>query len=551
MFDDKFYTIPRTDNNCKTRITNLEFSKMIIIPHNLSLFRYLFSKMVFIPTFKADENITTMNNGLTTKDLEILRERGLSSNEFEAYHHILKTGYPFISLADNCNLFKEIKHFEKGEIETLRNSYKNQKDLKILKFVPASGAASRMFKDLFSALETGVYSGDVSEFFKSLSGYAFAKELFRVSGVSEKMDYSSEEKKQILQSLLLPEGMNYGNLPKGIIAFHKYNDGHVRTAFEEHFHESAMYARSGDICHLHFTVPADQVDLVKSHLESLCACLGKAYDVKFEIQTSIQKSTTDTPAIYEDNLEWVREDSGKFLFRPAGHGALLENLNDLDADIIFVKNIDNIVPDRLKPITVEYKELLAGVLLKTQDSVFKFLEDIDNGKLDKKLCSDFVSEWLNFDISNLSEIEIKSLLNRPLRVCGMVKNEGEPGGGPFIVNDENGETSLQIVEGAQIDSQSSVQMEVAKKATHFNPVDLVVGTKDYRGNKFNLIDFRNDNTGMVVLKNYQGRNIKALELPGLWNGSMHFWNTIFVEVPIETFNPVKTVFDLRRDAHTA
>jgi len=492
-----------------------------------------------------------MNNELSAKDLEILQARGLTSKEFDLYLQILRTQYPYISLADNCNVPKEIKRFENPALESLRNLYKRKTDLKILKFVPASGAASRMFKDLFNALETGNFSEQVSAFFKSLSAYAFAKELFSASGVSEKSDYTAEEKNRLLQALLLPKGMNYGNLPKGIIAFHKYNDGHVRTAFEEHFHESAMYARSGDTCHLHFTIPADQVDLVKSHLEGLSGCLGRAFGVKFEIQTSIQKSSTDTPAIYENNQEWVREAAGDFLFRPAGHGALLENLNDLDADLIFIKNIDNVVPDRLKPITVEYKELIAGVLLQTQQSIFKFLEDIDNGKFDKKRCSDFVSEWLNCDISALSESEIRSVLNRPLRVCGMVKNEGEPGGGPFIVKDENGETSLQIVEGAQIASQDATQMAIAGKATHFNPVDLVVGTKDYRGNKFNLMDFRNDNTGMVVLKNYQGRNIKALELPGLWNGSMHFWNTIFVEVPIETFNPVKTVFDLQRDAHIA
>lgn len=492
-----------------------------------------------------------MKNRLTAKDLELLKDRGLDQKNFESYYHILKTGYPFISLAANCNRSKEIKSFDSSDHNTFRNFYKDQKGLKTLKFVPASGAASRMFKDLFTALDSGDYSGDVSEFFDSLGGYAFAKELFKVSGIDEKSAYTDQEKKRLLEALLLPGGMNYGNLPKGIIAFHKYNDSHVRTAFEEHFHESALYARSGDTCHLHFTIPVDHVGVVKSHLESLRSCLGKAYDVKFEIETSVQKSSTDTPAIYDDNLEWVREKSNEFLFRPAGHGALLDNLNDLDADIIFVKNIDNVVPDRLKPITVEFKELLAGVLLRTQSSIYKFLKDLDNNKFDKNECADFVSEWLNYDISDLTENEIKVLLNRPLRVCGMVKNEGEPGGGPFIVIDENGKTSLQIVEGAQIDSQNTDQTEIAQKATHFNPVDLVLGTKDYRGNKFDLMDFRNDNTGMVVRKNYMGRDIKALELPGLWNGSMHFWNTVFVEVPIETFNPVKTVFDLRRDAHTA
>src|SRR5690554_544121 len=384
-----------------------------------------------------------MKNGLNAQDLELLTDRGLRQKDFETYYHILKTGYPFISLAGNCTLPLEIKRFDRADHNSYREFYKSHKGLKTLKFVPASGAASRMFKDLFTALDTENYSGtEVSAFFNSLGGYAFAKELFKASGVTEKQDYTSSEKKQILESLLLPKGMNYGNLPKGIIAFHKYSVDEVRTAFEEHFHESAMYAKSGDTCHLHFTIPVDHVDLVKSHLDSLKSCLGKAYDVRFEVQTSVQKSSTDTPALYEDSLEWVRDESNKFLFRPAGHGALLDNLNDLDADIIFVKNIDNVVPDRLKPITVEFKELLAGVLLKTQDAIFKYLKDIDNDNLDRKQCSDFISDWLNYDIAHLTNNEIKSLLNRPIRVCGMVKNEGEPGGGPFIVNDGNDKTSL-------------------------------------------------------------------------------------------------------------
>ena len=490
-----------------------------------------------------------MTPKISRKDLDALKKRGISETDFNTYHSILKTGYPYISLYGNCVCGKEIKQFNESERRELRDIYKDASDIKVLKFVPASGAASRMFKDLFSALESGEYGKKVNEFFNTLSDYAFAEELLKTSSISDKPNYSLDEKKRLLEGLLLPKGMNYGDLPKGLIKFHKYSDGHIRTAFEEHFHEGAMYAKSENTCHLHFTIPAGQVELIKAHLQSLNHCLSKAYNTDFIVETSIQKSHTDTPAIYEDSGDWVRTDTDEFLFRPAGHGALLENLNDLDADLIFVKNIDNVVPDRLKTATVEYKEVLAGALLKVQKSIFKFLKDIDSDTLNKKECSEFIGKWLNCDISHWGISDIKTLLNRPLRVCGMVKNEGEPGGGPFIVNDDDGKTSLQIVEGAQIDSENESQGKIAKTATHFNPVDLVLATKDYQGKKFDLLKFRNNSTGMVVSKNYQGRSIKALELPGLWNGSMHFWNTLFIEVPIETFNPVKTVFDLARDAH--
>lgn len=490
-----------------------------------------------------------MKSILDTGDVESLNKRGISPEKFEEYYGILKSGYPFISLSASCTADKEIKRFGSSDRNELRELYRNADNLKVLKFVPASGAASRMFKDLFTALESGKFSENVNQFFDTIRDYAFAEELLKRAGLEQKVAFAQDDKLKILQTMLLPQGMDYGSLPKGIIKFHKYSDGHVRTAFEEHFHEAAMYAQKNQICHLHFTVPAENMELVNAHLKSLNNCLSRNFNMAFTVDTSIQKTSTDTPAIYADSGEWVRLENSEFLFRPAGHGALLENLNDLDADLIFIKNIDNVVPDRLKPITVEYKELLAGVLLKTQKVIFKFLHAIDTDAFERSECASFISEWFNCDISSFSILEIKNLLNRPIRVCGMVKNEGEPGGGPFIVNDDDGITSLQIVEGAQIDMDDSTQAGIAKTATHFNPVDLVVGTKDYRGAKFNLLDFRNNNTGMVVSKNYQGKNIRALELPGLWNGSMHYWNTIFVEVPIETFNPVKTVFDLRRENH--
>lgn len=490
-----------------------------------------------------------MKQELTKSDIETLQSRSLNSADLERYKAILEKGYPFIKLAGICEREQEIKTLSEGEMKDLQALYRKQNDLRIVKFVPASGAASRMFKDLFAALETGQFSEKVNQLFSNLNLYAFAKEWLETAGIAEKETYTDAEKKRLLEALLLPKGMDYGSLPKGLITFHRYPDGHVRTAFEEHFHEGAMYARSGNKTHLHFTIPADNQEVVREHLKSLTACLNHLLKTEFIVETSIQKSSTDTPAIYEDTREWVRTNTDELLFRPAGHGAILENLNSIDADIIFVKNIDNVVPDSQKPTTVTNKELLAGVLLKAQKGLFEFLKALDKDQIDVSACSAFTQKWFGYDLNGKSKEEIRKMLNRPLRVCGMVKNEGEPGGGPFLVDEGNGQSSLQIVEGAQIDPDDSGQENIAKSATHFNPVDLVIGMKDYTGEAFNLLEYRNDNTGMVVSKNFQGRNIKALELPGLWNGSMHFWNTIFVEVPIATFNPVKTVFDLSREVH--
>lgn len=490
-----------------------------------------------------------MKQELTGEDIESLKSRNLNPTDLERYKSILERGYPYIKLAGICERGREIKTFSEEEKEELQALYRDQKELRIVKFVPASGAASRMFKDLFTALEKGQYSENVNQLFSHINLYAFAKEWLETAGLSEKDTYTDQEKKRLLKALLSPEGMDYGNLPKGLITFHRYPDEHVRTAFEEHFHEGAMYARSGNKTHLHFTIPAENQEVVKDHLQSLTACLNHLLKTEFLVETSIQKSSTDTPAIYEDTGEWVRTNSDELLFRPAGHGALLENLNAIDADIIFVKNIDNVVPDSQKPITVAYKELLAGVLLKAQKKLFEYLKAADTNQINISECSAFTQKWFGYSLDGKSDQEIRKMLNRPLRVCGMVKNEGEPGGGPFLVDEGNGQSSLQIVEGAQINPDDAAQETIAKSATHFNPVDLVIGMKDCNGKAFDLLEYRNDNTGMVVSKNFQGRNIKALELPGLWNGSMHFWNTIFVEVPIATFNPVKTVFDLSREAH--
>lgn len=490
-----------------------------------------------------------MNEQLLKSDLDSLQERGLNENNLEAYRTIILNGFPFMKLHGNAEPGSGIKLLSAEEKETFRAVYKNRDGIEVVKFVPASGAASRMFKELYAFAESGKISENVGKFLLELGDYPFYDQLLAEAKMTAEDLATEEGKRKAVDFLLSEEGMNYGSYPKGMIKFHKYDDGHKRTAFEEHFHEGAMYAQKGGKVRIHFTIPEETAEDVKEHLQSLEGCIGKMHNVEYLIDTSLQKPSTDTPALYADDHEWVRLEDGTLLFRPAGHGALLANLNDLEGDLVFVKNIDNVVPDRLKSITVENKELLAGVLLDVQENLFQFCQDYEKGNFSREKVLRFLNQWFVGDYESQSNEELYKLLNRPLRVCGMVKNEGEPGGGPFLV-DENGDLpSLQIVESAQIDPESEEQQAILSKASHFNPVDLVLSLKNHRGEYFNLMDYRNDNTGMVVDKTFQGRDIKALELPGLWNGAMHDWNTIFVEVPIETFNPVKTVFDLRRPNH--
>jgi hypothetical protein len=490
-----------------------------------------------------------MSERLLKSDLDSLQERGLNESNLESYRTTILNGFPFMKLHGNAEPGTGIKLLSQEEKDRFRSNYRNREGIEVVKFVPASGAASRMFKELYAYVDSGKVSDNVSRFLSELSDYPFYDQLLAEAQMTS-ADLSTEEgKRKAVDFLLLEDGMNYGSYPKGMIKFHKYDDGHKRTAFEEHFHEGAMYAQKGGKVRIHFTIPEETADDVKEHLQSLEGCIGKMHNVEYVIDTSLQKPSTDTPALFADNKEWVRLEDGSLLFRPAGHGALLENLNDLEGDLVFVKNIDNVVPDRLKSITVENKELLAGVLLEVQDKLFRFCRDYEEGIFSTTEALHFVNQWFVGDFEKLSEEELYKLLNRPLRVCGMVKNEGEPGGGPFMVVEESGLPSLQIVESAQIDPDNSDQQAILAKASHFNPVDLAISLKNHLGEPFDLMKYRNNNTGMVVNKTFQGRDIKALELPGLWNGAMHDWNTIFVEVPIETFNPVKTVFDLHRPNH--
>ena len=363
--------------------------------------------------------------------------------------------------------------------------------------------------------------------------------------------------KAVVAALLEAAGLNYGALPKGLLKFHRYEDGN-RTPLEEHLVEGALYAanKNGKV-NVHFTVSPEHRRLFEALVADKAAVYAKKYGVDYNVTFSEQKPSTDTIAADMDNQPF--RDNGKLLFRPGGHGALIENLNDLDADVIFIKNIDNVVPDKLKGDTVLYKKLIAGVLVALQQKAFAYLELLDSGRYTHEQVIEilqFLQKKLfckNPETKNLEDAELvlylKEKLNRPMRVCGMVKNVGEPGGGPFLAYNSDGTISLQILESSQIDMDDPEKKEMFEKGTHFNPVDLVCAVRDYKGRKFDLVNFVDKATGFISYKSKNGKDLKALELPGLWNGAMSDWNTVFVEVPLGTFNPVKTVNDLLRDQH--
>ena len=357
--------------------------------------------------------------------------------------------------------------------------------------------------------------------------------------------------------MLHADGLNYGQLPKGMLLFHKYAEG-SRTPMEEHLVEGALYAASKGKANVHFTVSHEHLPLFKQRVAEKMQQYADKYGVTYNITFSEQKPSTDTIAANADNTPF-RNSDGSLLFRPGGHGALIENLNEISADIIFIKNIDNVVPDRLKPETVEWKQVIAGVLVTLQKQAFEYMRVLESGRYDHAKLEEiirFVQQQLccrKQDIKDLEDAELviylKKKLNRPMRVCGVVKNVGEPGGGPFLTYNQDGTVSLQILESSQIDKSNKEYLRMFTEGTHFNPVDLVCAVRDYQGKPFNLPDFVDPTTGFISEKSKGGKELKALELPGLWNGAMSDWSTVFVEVPLGTFNPVKTVNDLLREQH--
>jgi hypothetical protein len=502
---------------------------------------------------------------LTEQDLQQIRNKGLTPEDLEQQIRNFEQGFPFAPLVKPARPGDGIRQFSQDELERYQRDYNDSLSSTTLrKFVPASGAATRMFKALFEYLDQPDENNpEVQTFMENLEDFAFYKDLadsLKSKGQDLQQLKQQKDYVAILHELLDDDGLGYGQLPKGLIKFHQYPD-HSRTPAEEHLVEGAHYCKdnTGQV-NIHFTVLPEHESPFQSHLESKQKSYEEAYDMHCRLDYSNQHESTDMVAVDMDN-RLFRNPDGSLLFRPGGHGALLNNLNALEEDLIFIKNIDNVVPDRFKETTYAYKKALAGMLLDYQKMTFRYLEALEAGQqlTDEKLeeMLTFLQKTLNvqppsdLNLSDRQQVKdyLKRKLNRPIRVCGMVKNQGEPGGGPFWVKDEDGSVSLQIVEKAQINQKDPEQKSILDASTHFNPVDLVCGVKDYKGRAFNLFDFRDPSAGLISTKSKSGKSLKAQELPGLWNGGMARWNTIFVEVPLITFNPVKTVNDLLREEH--
>lgn len=502
----------------------------------------------------------------TETDLVQIKDKHLSVEQIEKQLDSFRKGFPFLKIVSAATVGNGILGLSAEEEEHYIGVWDKylEEDGKILKFVPASGAASRMFKSLYTFLDgeneepsdafMNLFFSSIHKFafFEKLDGSLLAKYGKGVDALMEEREY-----KPIVACLLNPDGLNYGNLPKALLQFH-WTNGTVHTALAEQLEEGAQYAKSkaGKV-RVHFTVSQEHRALFNAEIARTVEAMTRQYPVSFDISMSEQKPSTDTIAVNMDNTPY-RED-GRLVFRPGGHGALIENLNDIDSDVVFIKNIDNVVPAALRKPTLKYKKVIGGVLVETQKQIAKYLNLLNSGNYTMAELVEmvkFVHDRLstrNEQTKNMEDSELalylKAKLNRPIRVCGVVKNEGEPGGGPYIAYNRDGTTSLQILESSQIDKNNPNSMKLMNEATHFNPVDLVCYISDYKGSKFNLVNYVDENTGFISEKSKSGHEIKALELPGLWNGAMSDWNTIFVEVPIETFNPVKTVNDLLRPSH--
>lgn len=503
---------------------------------------------------------------LSQEDLKQIANKGISEEQVKNQLEEFKTGFPFLKIEAAASIGRGIfapNDEEREDYIGKWNTYK-AKGKKIVKFVPASGAASRMFKDMFAFVGAS-YDIPTTEFekkyFENIEKFAFYDELNSVCVKNEGKDIptliAEGNYKAVAANMLDSKGLNYGQLPKGMLLFHKYADG-VRTPMEEHLVEGALYAASNDEANVHFTVSHEHKELFEKKVAEKQCQYEERYGIKYNVSFSEQKPSTDTIAANPDNTPFRNED-GSLLFRPGGHGALIQNLNDIDADVIFVKNIDNVVPDRLKADTVTYKQLIAGILVSLQERIFNYLNLIDTGSYSHEQLEEiirFVQRDLCCRKADIKELEdadlviyLRKKLNRPIRVCGVVKNVGEPGGGPFLSYNQDGTVSLQILESSQIDKKNAEYMKMFSEGTHFNPVDLVCAVKDYKGKAFNLPEYVDKATGFISSKSKNGKELKALELPGLWNGAMSDWNTVFVEVPLSTFNPVKTVNDLLREQH--
>ena len=503
-------------------------------------------------------------------DLKQLGQTGISSEKALNQIQTFKEGIPMIRLERAAVVSDGILKFTVTEEKSLVHNFDNSKrKLKLLKFVPASGAASRMFKTLFGFLETfdpkkekfasyldRATDTQIGDFFNEQSKLPFAEMVLdRIKGKANSTD---EERLLFVREMLSEEGLNYGFYPKGLLPFHNYGK-FIATAFEEHLKEGAKYASVENKTHLHFTISEQHAAMFRQEYREIEERIALETSTSFQLGYSFQKSSTDTIAVTLDNQPF-RNSDGSLLFRPGGHGALIENLNEQDADIIFIKNIDNVVVPQYADAVSNSKKVLAGLLLRIQKKAFYYAQLLDTDGIDGDQLIElrsFLENELNVRLSPKftgysigQQLSIyKDKINRPIRICGMVKNEGQPGGGPFWIRDRYDHVSLQIIESAQVDMADVGQVDIFRSSTHFNPVDLVCGVKNHKGEKYNLLNFVDDKQGFITSKTKDGKDLKALELPGLWNGGMAFWNTVFVEVPLITFNPVKTVNDLLKPTH--
>lgn len=501
------------------------------------------------------------------EDLALLEQKGITVEQAEEQLKRFATGFPYLKILDVARTGHGITILTEEEQKAAVERW--QKYLadggEVCKFVPASGAASRMFKALFEFVdddtETPAPGSAVEQLIADIDKMAFISDL---DAACKKMYDASVEQlkaagrnKELIAAIIRPEGLNYGNLPKGLLKFHSYPEG-SRTPVEEQLVEGAQTAANAEkVVNLHFTVSANHRKLFEEKINEVLPEISKKRGVKFNVSLSEQKPSTDTIAANPDNTPFMED--GHLLFRPGGHGALIQNLNDMESAVVFIKNIDNVVPDSRRDATVKYKQVLAGYLMQLHDTITKYLDDLAAGNYTRGYLQDMV-RFLHtslgitdrsIDGKNDTDLAvyIHEKLTRPLRVCGMVRNEGEPGGGPFIAYNPDGSASPQILESNQIDPANEEYARMLQGATHFNPVDLVCYIKDRNGKKFDLPKYVDSATGFISSKSSHGKELRAMELPGLWNGAMSDWNTAFVEVPVDTFNPVKTVNDLLRPAH--
>lgn len=507
----------------------------------------------------------------SSQDLEFFKTKGISPEAVQAQLDRFATGFPYLRLHSSATVDAGITRLtveqQQAALERWQQ-YLNDGG-SVCKFVPASGAASRMFKALFSFVngeaDIPAPGSDVEKLIANIDKVPFVEELNQVlvakHGKNLQTLLSEGRYKDVIGGIILPEGLNYGQLPKALLIFHRYPDGTTRTPLEEQLMEGAMTAASDGKVNLHFTVSEAHRKPFADKLAVAVPKFEKLTGLKFNVTTSEQKPSTDTIAATLDN-EIFRDEDGRPVFRPGGHGALIENLNDIDSTVVFIKNIDNVVPDSQRSATIHSKKVLAGVLILAHDRATELAQMLSTAETpDQEILDQGVDFLRNVFCITADEFEtlkgkeladfLLRLLNRPMRVCGMVKNEGEPGGGPFIAYNADGTASPQILESTQIDTSKPENADLMSKATHFNPVDLVCYIADANGDKYHLPDFVDPNTGFISQKSYGGCELRALELPGLWNGAMSNWLTIFVEVPGASFNPVKTVNDLLRPAHQA